>query len=256
MRTHQQSIHQQFDPQAQAYLTSTVHAQGPDFGKAKALIAQTIPPTGQAIDVGCGAGHLSFALAPMLTRVVAVDPSSNMLSTVAQTAATRGLTQIETLQASAESLPFADACCDLVCTRYSAHHWRQLKSALYEARRILKPHGYMLIIDVLGDEDPLVDTHLQTLEVLRDLSHVRNRTATEWRALLEQTGFSLLDHVSWPLPLVFKSWIERMSTAPERASLIRAFQDEAPREVHAALRFEADGSFTVHTGLFWARATI
>src|ERR1700759_4096664 len=75
MLTHDQSIQQQFDPRAEAYLTSAVHAAGPDLEAAKALLARSIPAAARAIDIGCGAGHLSFALAPMVASMTAVDPS-------------------------------------------------------------------------------------------------------------------------------------------------------------------------------------
>lgn len=179
MRTHGQSVQDQFDSRAQAYLSSQVHAQGPDLAHAAGLVKQALPATAQGLDVGCGAGHLSFALAPSLARVVALDPSPNMLAVVAQAAVDRGLPQIETRQASAESLPFGDASFGLVCTRYSAHHWTRLEASLQEMRRVLEPRGYLLVIDVLGYEDPLVDTHLQSMELLRDPSHVRNRSARE-----------------------------------------------------------------------------
>ena len=253
MRTHGQSVQDQFDSQAHAYLSSRVHAEGPDLTHAKNLVEHAALAVGHAIDVGCGAGHLSFALAPSLARVVALDPSPNMLATVKKAAAARGLAKIETCQASAESLPFADSSFNLACTRYSAHHWLRLESALQEMHRVLRPRGRLLVIDVLGHEEPLVDTHLQSMELLRDPSHVRNRSATEWRSLLEAAGFVGVEHAQWPLPLAFAPWVERMRTPPERTSAIRALQNAAPREVQEALAFEFDGSFIVHTGLFWAR---
>jgi ubiquinone/menaquinone biosynthesis C-methylase UbiE len=253
MRTHDQSVQDQFDSRAQEYLSSQVHAEGPDLVHAKSVVARAIPAAGQALDVGCGAVHLSFALAPGLSRVVALDPSPNMLATVIKAAAARGLNQIETRQASAESLPFADSSFCLVCTRYSAHHWRRLETALGEMRRVLRPRGYLLVIDVLGHEDPLVDTHLQAMELLRDPSHVRNRSTRQWHSLLHAAGFAEIQHVQFPLRLAFSAWVERMRTPPASVSIIRALQNEAPREVQEALAFEADGSFTVRTGLFWAR---
>jgi ubiquinone/menaquinone biosynthesis C-methylase UbiE len=253
MRSHGQSVHYQFDSQAQAYLTSRVHAEGPDLARAKHLVRQVIPETGQALDIGCGAGHLSFALAPGLARVVALDPSPNMLATLDKAAAAHGLTHIETRQASAESLPFADGNFSLACTRYSAHHWTRLQPALQEMRRVLQPGGRLLIIDVLGHEEPLVDTHLQSMELLRDPSHVRNRSASEWRALLGAAGFVDVELTQWPLRLAFAPWVERMRTPADRASMIRLLQKESPREVQEALAIESDGSFAVRTGLFWAR---
>jgi ubiquinone/menaquinone biosynthesis C-methylase UbiE len=253
MRTHEQSVHDQFDSRAQAYLSSQVHAEGPDLAHAKSLVEKSVPPTAQALDIGCGAGHLSFMLAPHVGRMISLDPSPNMLATVSKAAAARGLTQIETQQANAESLPFSDATFSLVCTRYSAHHWTQLDTALREMQRALRPDGHLLIIDVLGADDALVDTHLQAIELLRDPSHVRNRSRREWHALLDASGFGGLHHIHWPVRIAFAAWAERMRTPPDRVSTIHSLQTAAPREVQEALALEPDGSFTVRTGLFWAR---
>jgi ubiquinone/menaquinone biosynthesis C-methylase UbiE len=253
--THLHTVQSQFDPQAQAYLTSHVHAHGPDLAHAQALVAQALPAgTGQVLDLGCGAGHLSFALAPQVARVIAVDPSPQMLATVRQAAAARGLAQIDTCEAPAEALPLADASIDLVATRYSAHHWTRLDAALQEMHRVLKPGGHVLVIDVEGEADALVDTHLQAMELLRDRSHVRNRSAGDWQALLASAGFQLLEHRRWPLRLDFTSWVARMRTPAGQVEAIRALQRGAPREVVEALRIEPDGSFTVGTGVWWGRA--
>jgi ubiquinone/menaquinone biosynthesis C-methylase UbiE len=253
MRTHGQSVQDQFDPQAQAYLSSRVHAEGPDLLHATSLVRHASLAAGHAIDVGCGAGHLSFAVAPSVARVVALDPSPNMLATVEEAAAARGLTQIETRQAGAESLPFAGSTFSLACTRYSAHHWTRLEAALREMRRVLQPRGRLLIIDVLGHEEPLLDTHLQCMELLRDPSHVRNRSAKEWRSLIAAAGFADIEYTEWPLRLEFAPWVARMRTSADRTSMIRALQNEAPREVQEGLAIEPDGSFIVKTGLFWSR---
>jgi ubiquinone/menaquinone biosynthesis C-methylase UbiE len=253
MQTHQQTVHSQFDPRAEAYLTSPVHSAGPDLELAKALIAQGVPSSAHAIDIGCGGGHLSFALAPHVARMVALDPSPGMLAAVAKAASARGLRQIETCQASAESPPFADATFQLACTRYSAHHWTRIEKAVREIARVLAPGGHALVIDTLGQEDPLVDTFMQSMELLRDASHVRNRTRAEWRALLHSAGLSELEHAGWPTRLDFVSWVERMRTPADRVAVIRSLQEGAPQEVREALRIEADGSFTIQTGLFWLR---
>jgi ubiquinone/menaquinone biosynthesis C-methylase UbiE len=252
MRTHDNAVLEQFDPKAETYLASAVHSAGPDLERALELVRSAAPRS--MLDVGCGAGHLSFALAPALERVVASDPAPAMLATVERAARERGLGRIETRRAAADALPFYQAAFCLVSTRYSAHHWRDLPAALREMRRTLKPNGYLLAIDVLGDDAPLVDTHLQALELLRDPSHVRNRSAAEWRALLERSGFAVADEAHWPLRLEFRSWVERMRVPAETVAAIRRLQAAAPQEVHDGLAIERDGSFTVRTGLFWARA--
>lgn len=253
MGTHADSVHDQFDPQGQAYLTSRVHAEGPDLERAEQLVTQTLSLEASALDVGCGAGHLAFRLAHRVGRVMAVDPSPGMLNTVAHEAAARRLTNLETRAGSAESLPFQRASFDLVASRYSAHHWAHLDEALRELHRVVRPGGALLLIDALAPEDALADTHLQALELLRDRSHVRNRSPSQWRQLLAAAGFELLEQQQWPIQIEFGSWVERMRTPAEHAAAIRSLQRSAPAEVQRALGFEPDGSFTLQTGLFWAQ---
>ena len=87
-----------------------------------AAIAET--PAAAVLDLGCGAGHASFAAAAAAREVVAYDLTEAMLRVVEQAAADRGLANIRTAQGRAERLPFADASFDWVISRYSAHHWQ------------------------------------------------------------------------------------------------------------------------------------
>ncbi|TDR76503.1 class I SAM-dependent methyltransferase [Paludibacterium purpuratum] len=256
MKAHVETVQQQFDPQAQAYLSSQVHAQGPDLAWVREQVLPTLPPEAAVLDIGCGAGHLAFALAERGARVTALDPSPSMLHTVSREAAARGLSQIDTVEGLAHCLPFADGQFDLVASRYSAHHWEALPAALAEMRRVLKPDGMLLMIDVEGDETALVDTHLQAMELLRDRSHIRNRAPSEWRRLLTLAGFTVASHRQWPTRLAFEAWVTRMRTPPVQVQAIRALQDGAPAEVRTALAIEADGSFQVTTGAMLAKRAV
>lgn len=251
MRSHSETVRDQFDPQSQAYLSSAVHAGGADLAQMATWIA-ALPAGTAGIDVGTGAGHLAFAMARHLTRVVASDPSEGMLATVAGAARERGHANLTTSLAQAESLPFADGEFGLVATRYSAHHWLDLAGALAEMHRVLASGGTLIVGDVLGAPDAIADTHLQAMELLRDPGHVRNRTAREWRALIADAGFDLRETASHAVRLEFPSWVARMRTPAEEVTAIRRLQQRAPRQVAEHLGFEADGTFTVHAGLFLA----
>jgi SAM-dependent methyltransferase len=185
--------------------------------------------------------------------VVAYDLAPRMLEVVAQTARERGLRNIETCQGPVEQLPFADASFDWVCTRFSAHHWDDLGAALKQARRVLRPGGGLIVIDVLGDDDPLTDTHLQSIELLRDPSHVRDYDAAEWRAAIAAAGFRIVDERRWPLALEFGSWVARSRTPPLMVDALRQLLASAPAGVRERLAVQADGSFSSVTGLFEAR---
>ena len=85
----------QFGISAANYLTSSVHATGADLERLRALAGRTQPA--RALDLGCGAGHVSFAMARGgAKRITAYDPSPDMLAVVAQEAATRGHDAVET----------------------------------------------------------------------------------------------------------------------------------------------------------------
>lgn len=251
MRSHEETVHTQFDPRAEEYRGSAVHAAGEDLEHARALVAACAVRPARAIDLGCGAGHLSFALAAHVGHLVALDPSRSMLEVLARGAAERALGHVEVRTGSAESLPFPDASVSLAGTRYSAHHWSRLEAAVEEMFRVLQPGGKALVIDVVAPQDALVDTYFQAMELLRDVSHVRDRSVLQWRALLADAGFTELQYRQWPVRIEFTSWVTRMRTPPSHVAAIRSLQAAAPREVHEALSLQTDGSFTLQTGLFW-----
>uniref|UniRef100_A0A7V5CT56 Class I SAM-dependent methyltransferase n=1 Tax=Acidobacterium capsulatum TaxID=33075 RepID=A0A7V5CT56_9BACT len=238
---HSESVERSFGPRANAYLSSAVHAQGEDLAALRALVAATAGA--RVLDLGCGAGHVSFAVAPAAAEVTACDLTPAMLQTVQAAARERGLANVVTRQASAEQLPFADASFDWVLSRYSAHHWRNVPQALSEVRRVLRPGGRVCFIDVAGSSDPLLDTHLQAVELLRDPSHVRNYSPQEWLALFAAAGFSAQLTQQWRLPLEFASWVDRIGTPEPRIAAIRTLWAAAPAEVREHYALEPDGSF-------------
>jgi SAM-dependent methyltransferase len=239
-------VNAQFGQQAAAYVTSIVHATGEDLDQLAGMVEGMAPPV-RALDLGCGGGHASFALAPHVAQIVAYDLSVDMLAAVAATAADRGLRNILTRQGTAEKLPFPDGGTDFVTSRYSAHHWRDFAAGLKEARRVLKNTGRAAFIDVVAPESALFSTHLQTIELLRDPSHVRNYAVSEWRQALRDAGFTPGLETMRRLRLDFGSWVARMRTPELHIRAIKALQACMPHEVADYLELEADGSFTIDT---------
>jgi SAM-dependent methyltransferase len=242
-RSHQDLVIDQFGPHAAAYVLSPVHAQGEDLVQLAAFVAGH--PSARVLDLGCGGGHVSFNLAPHVAEVVAYDVSIDMLVVVAQTASERGIRNILTRQGVAENLPFADGSFDFVISRYSAHHWQDFAAALAEARRVLRFGGRAAFADIAAPSNPLIDTHLQSIELLRDTSHVRDYSEDEWRRALVAAGFVPGPATMRRLHIDYASWILRMRTPDLYAEAIRALQTQAPREVADYLEFEPDGSFTM-----------
>ena len=248
---HDDNVVGNFVTRAAAYLASAVHAGGEDLQQMAAL-AQGCAGA-RVLDLGCGASHVSFHVAPHVATVTAVDLSTRTLDTVAEGARQRGLANITVQQASVAALPFADASIDIVMSRFSAHHWHDAGAGLREARRVLKPGGMLVMADVVAPAHTLADTHLQAVELLRDTSHVRDYSVAEWSRLLGDAGFAITSVTTRRLRLEFASWIARMATPAHMATAVRALQAAAPAEVRTHFAIEEDGSFTIDTAVLVAR---
>jgi SAM-dependent methyltransferase len=240
-RTHEAVVGGQFGARAEAYLNSAVHAQGADLDALTALVRGR--KEARLLDLGCGAGHVSFRLAPDLGEVVAYDLSPEMLALVAREAVARGLGNLVTQRGVAERLPFADDSFDFVVSRFSAHHWRDLDAGLREAARVLKPGGLAAFVDGLSPGQPLLDTYLQAVELLRDPSHVRDYSRPEWEAAIIRAGLVPGAASQHRLRMVFPVWVERMRTPPVQREAIRALQSAMSETVARYYAIGADGSF-------------
>jgi SAM-dependent methyltransferase len=240
-----------FGGHATGYLTSAVHASGLDLERLSATARR--PSISDALDLGCGAGHASYALARAgVMRVVAYDLAQPMLDVVAAEALNRGHAQIQTSAGAAERLPFSADSFDMVVTRFSAHHWLDVDGALAECGRVLRPGGTLIVIDVLAPERPLLDTALQTVELLRDASHVRNYRESEWRSRLACTRFSVDAFDHWKLPMEFASWVARIGTPAARIAALEVVLDALSAEARDYFQIGADRSFAIDAGWFEA----
>ena len=233
----------QFGPNAANYVTSAVHASGADLD-ALAEMARAAAPI-HALDLGTGGGHVAYRLAPFARQVTAADLSPDMLRAVAAQAREQGLANIATTKAAAESLPFAGATFDFLASRFSAHHWRDLAAGLRQSRRVLRAGAPAVFIDIVAPGRALFDTHLQSVELMRDPSHVRDYTLAEWFAALAQAGFSIRSSRIWRLRMDFAVWTERMRTPAPLAQAIRMIQEKSADETRAYFAMEGDGSFLI-----------
>jgi ubiquinone/menaquinone biosynthesis C-methylase UbiE len=107
----------------------------------------------KVLDIGCGTGILTRQLAKVLdgsidAQAIGIDAAAKMIAVAQRKAA--GLANLRFETALAENLPFADASFDAAVSTFFYHHIdRDLKnSSLAELRRVLKPGGIAVIVDV------------------------------------------------------------------------------------------------------------
>jgi ubiquinone/menaquinone biosynthesis C-methylase UbiE/DNA-binding HxlR family transcriptional regulator len=106
-----------------------------------------MPPL-EVADLGCGEGYLTIETARWAKRVIAVDRSREMLVRARELAARRKLKNITWKRGEIERVPLKAASVDLVLLSQALHHADDPARALSEARRILRPGGRVLVLDL------------------------------------------------------------------------------------------------------------
>src|SRR5260370_681344 len=137
LMAHENRVRDEFTRQAATFSASPAITDG-------ALTLRFIDALGEAargsvLDVACGPGILSAAIAKTARQVVAFDLTPHMLTKAAQRCAEAGLDNVTFREGNAAELPFADADFDAVVTPLSLHHFDPPPPAISDIFRLLPP---------------------------------------------------------------------------------------------------------------------
>jgi ubiquinone/menaquinone biosynthesis C-methylase UbiE len=151
------------------------------FSSLLEVLERLVPIEGLTLmDVGCGGGRLAKELAARGAKVTGVEPDPIQAEKNRQAEPVPGLTFVES---GGENLPADDASIDGVFYRYSLHHvpGDLLEPAMLEAVRVLKPGGYLCVVE------PLLAGSMQKVYApFHDETKVRTR------------AYEALQHIVWP----------------------------------------------------------
>ena len=99
------------------------------------------------LDIGCGIGNYTCALAEMGVDFIGVEPSDKMLREAF------GRDQkITWLNGTAEQIPLSDSKVDGVIATLTIHHWTNLEQSMREIYRITKPHSLLVIFTATPEQ--------------------------------------------------------------------------------------------------------
>jgi 2-polyprenyl-3-methyl-5-hydroxy-6-metoxy-1,4-benzoquinol methylase len=113
-------------------------------------------PRGRALDLGCGTGVLSFALARRGFTVLGIDHSEEMLA-VAERKRTgqKFAGSVQFVKGDARHVPADDEEFDCITCQGLLHHLPEMESCLSELARLLRPDGHFFISEPSSRRSPL-----------------------------------------------------------------------------------------------------
>lgn len=125
--------------------------------RRQALLRGGLAPGMRLLDVAVGTGLVAreaLTIVGASGGVVGVDPSAGMMaqSAVPGLALARG---------RAEALPFAAQAFDFLCLGYALRHVADLRTVFGEFRRVLKPGGRLLLLEITRPEGRLAAAALK-----------------------------------------------------------------------------------------------
>jgi ArsR family transcriptional regulator len=179
-----------------------------------AALAAFADPGWTVGDLGCGTGQVAAAVAPFVSRVIAVDASAAMLQAARKRL--HGLGSVDLRRGELEALPVDDQRLDAAMLMLVLHHVPEPEKALAEVARVVKPGGRLLVVDMLP----------------HDRDHYRQQMGHVWlgfaedqvRRLVGEAGFDEIRIVALPAeakskgPALFVAAGERRPRGPVSGS--------------------------------------
>lgn len=180
---------------ADAYREAPEQREGPDLD----LIVRWAAGAATALDVATGGGHVARRLRDAGLQVVTSDPAPGMRPDVI---------------CRADDLPFADGAFEVVVTRIAPHHFPDVPAALAEMARVSS--GLVIVADTLH-----VSEQVEEAEQLRDPTHVRSYSESEWRSFLAGAGLDVEAVERFEKRHPLEEWLARTGTPEHDAARVR-----------------------------------
>jgi ubiquinone/menaquinone biosynthesis C-methylase UbiE len=181
---HEAKIVEQFTRWAKPFADLPVHSEAE--GMARTLAAACVEPGMRVLDVACGPGIVSCAIASRGAHVTGIDLTPAMIAQARERQRSLQLENLDWHVGDATRLPFADASYDVVITRYSFHHMPDPLTALREMKRVCRTGGRVVVVD--ATPSPETQTAYDRMDIIRDRSHVSALTLEQLRAIGREAG--------------------------------------------------------------------
>ena len=184
---------------------------------------------GSLLDVACGPGVITAALAKAAINVTGFDATPVMLQKAQIRCEAANLTNVHFEEGDAQNMPFNDAVFDGVVTRLAIHHFADPAKVISEMYRVLKPGGRAVIIDVTASNDAEEAALQNAIETIRDPSHVRMLPEGELFSRVKDAGFVVQQISGWDKDREFEEWC-KIANDPQRIGPLRTIARTLARD--------------------------
>jgi len=208
MSSQQDRVRERFTRTAQQFASFSLTKRTAEAERLADLAAAQLPDAARtvALDVACGPGTFTTALASRVKFVHGLDLTPALLAQARSAAEAAGISNIVFHCGDALALPFRAAAFDLVCCGYSLHHMPHPAQAVAEMMRVVQPRGCVALVDLIVP--PGADAALNNrIERARDNSHTRTLAAEELVALVERTGLRIIAQETGERWRNFDEWL-------------------------------------------------
>ena len=194
----------------------------------------------RVLDVACGPGIVAEAIAPHVRAVSGIDATPEMIRLANERFEKAQLTNGSFAVASAERMPFVRGLFDQAVTRLALHHFTDVPAVLAETRSVLRPGGRLIVADVISSEDADESALHNSLEKLRDPTHVRMYSASSLLDILYFAGFRVVHHESWRQARTFSEWAAIVGDPARTAPLQNVMRALARTEQSAGIHLHEE----------------
>ncbi|WP_165778852.1 methyltransferase domain-containing protein [Leptospira perolatii] len=188
----------------------------------------TVPSGGHLLDIGCGAGKAAVRIAQDLgVKVTGINISNAQLKKAAKRAADASLSDKVTFaKVDAMNLPMENGSFDAVLALQSMMHMSDRERVLKEAARVMVPGGNFVVTDFYL-QAPMSKERSAAYQTYANLVQLNKKllTVDEYRELLENAGFSVLEILEIPDENCKKRTLMQIA---DRISEVTSSQDAFP----------------------------
>jgi len=203
-REQNERVRERFTRSADAFVKFAVPHRDGD-AETIARLAEPLP-TDVGLDLACGPGTFTMALARKAKLVFGFDLTPALLERARRKAAAEGAENVALICGDATALPFGDGSFDVAVCGYSLHHMSEPRQALEELARVLRPAGRLAVVDLFVPDSADAETH-NGVERARDVSHTHTLTRSGLPRLIEAAGFRVHSTETLERPRLFSEWL-------------------------------------------------